>query len=740
MLQKEKSTTRSSRSDTSRSKPPTQAQGLKTPVQFVKGIGPKLGSVFQSRGIETIYDLLFFFPRAYEDRSRITPVRECEEGLRHTVRVRISSSRRVPLRRQRRTMLEARAEDQSGESIRFKWFHAPRSIESQIQAGNWVIATGMIKSFLGNKEMIHPELTFDSKDGSSKSARSFSSQSQNYNTGRIVPIYPELEGIPTRTFRKVLWNALQAYQRMIHEDLPHWLIEKHQLPSLKDALKQIHFPDQAVESFLEFDSPYHHRVIYEEFLKFELLVLLQRLNLRKSKAPKIPLGPAAQTIESFKAKLPFQLTDAQEQAVDSILKEISEPRPMNRLIQGDVGSGKTVVCFLIAVSILAQGHQVCLMAPTEILAEQHYQNALKLLHPEVTVELLTGKTTKKNQERIIGKLKAGEKVLLIGTHALIENPVQFHSLALVMIDEQHRFGVNQRKKLREKGGSLTPHTLVLTATPIPRTLSLTVYGDLSVTSIRELPPGRKPVQSQFANTKRAIREVYQKVAQEIQRGRQAYFIFPLVEESEAEGFTELKAAVDQANRLQEEVFPEFKVGLMHGQLKPDEKSKVMRQFKASETQILVSTTVVEVGVDVPNATVMVIENAERFGLSQLHQLRGRVGRGEHQSYCFFIGAERLSEVALERLKIMEKTSNGFDIAEADLKIRGPGEFLGTRQSGSLPFKVADIIRDQNWLLKARDDATDILKNDPTFERISHLPLRNYFQNDGKEKLHQLMTS
>ncbi len=725
MLPKDQLTTKSSRFDSS-----NRIEGTFTPVQFVRGVGPKLGSIFESRGIKTVQDLMFFFPRAYEDRSKSVAISDLQEGIKQTVKVRISSAKRIPLRRQRRTMFEARAEDESGESIRFKWFHSPRGIENQLKAGVELTASGTVKSFMGNKEMIHPELSFQPGRFAG----------EDYNTGRIVPIYSELDGIPTRTFRKVLWNAMQQYGNTILEDLPEWIVQKHELPSLQCSLSKIHFPEGDVSQHLEFASSYHHRVIYEEFFKFEILVLLQRLNLRKESARFLSLTRSAAIVEKQIEKLPFTLTSAQNKAIESILKEISDERPMNRLIQGDVGSGKTVVCFLSALAALEQNFQVCLMAPTEILAEQHFHNALKLFGTDFNVALLTGKTPQKERDRLNQRIQSGEALFLIGTHALIEDPVQFKELILVMIDEQHRFGVNQRKKLREKGGRKAPHTLVLTATPIPRTLSLTVYGDLSVTSIRELPPGRKPIESFFVKGKRSTRQAYQRIHDELSKGRQAYFIFPLVNESEAEGFTDLKSAIQEKERLQEEVFPDFKVGLLHGQLNSKEKSKIMGQFKNNHIQILVSTTVVEVGVDVPNATIMTIEHSDRFGLSQLHQLRGRVGRGEHQSYCFLMASERISETATERLKVMEKTQNGFEIAEADLRIRGPGEFLGTRQSGALPFKVGDILRDQAWLSRARDDATDILKNDPDFKKISNIPLRNYFEREGKNKLHQLMTS
>jgi ATP-dependent DNA helicase RecG len=443
--------------------------------------------------------------------------------------------------------------------------------------------------------------------------------------------------------------------------------------------------------------------------------------------------------------LPFELTGDQKRAVAEILSDLAKPSPMNRLIQGDVGSGKTAVAFLSAGAVLAEGGQCALMAPTEILAEQHFKNAAKLFAGKLNVALLTGKTPQSERGPLLSRLSAGEPMLLIGTHALLEDPVIFKNLAYIMIDEQHRFGVEQRRTLKNKGvrrgrdRELQPHVLILTATPIPRTLALTAYGDLAVSTIREMPPGRTPVKTHVVRGD-ARMHAYEKIRGELREGHQAYFIYPLVNDSEAEGFTSLKSAVAEAERLGREVFPEFKVGLLHGQMRPDQKAHVMEAFQRNEIQLLVSTTVVEVGVDVPNATVMVIEHAERFGLSQLLQLRGRVGRGSHQSFCFLFAAMRTGETTTLRLEVLEETNDGFKIAEADLEIRGPGEFLGTRQAGGLPFRLAHLVRDREWLLKARDDAQLLLKNDPDLELIEHLPLRRYYEREGSLQFERLKTS
>jgi ATP-dependent DNA helicase RecG len=388
------------------------------------------------------------------------------------------------------------------------------------------------------------------------------------------------------------------------------------------------------------------------------------------------------------------------------------------------------------------------MAPTEILAEQHYKNAIKLFGGKLNVALLTGKTPTSERNALFPRLAAGEPILLIGTHAVLEDPVVFKNLCYTLIDEQHRFGVEQRRTLRQKGtrkdpatgGMILPHNLILTATPIPRTLALTAYGDLAVTSITELPPGRTPILTKLVKDKAEQAKAYQTIRDELKAGHQAYFIYPLVNDSEAEGFTQLKSAVAEAENLQHEIFPEYKVGLLHGQMRPDEKAKIMDQFQRKEIHILVSTTVVEVGVDVPNATIMVIEHAERFGLSQLHQLRGRVGRGAKQSYCFLFTHAKTGEVTSMRLDVLEKTNDGFKIAEADLEIRGPGEFLGTRQSGGLPFRMAHLVRDREWLLKARDDASELLKTDPELVLPEHLPLRRYYEREGNTQFERLKTS
>ena len=721
-------------STTTSSKSPTSSRESDTPIQFVKGVGPRLAAVFLSRGIAHVRDLLFFFPRAYEDRSKFKKVSELKEGDTATVAVQVVSSRKIPLRTKQRSMLEARVSDESG-VLSLKWFYAPHGLEKSFVPGTQLMVTGAVKAYQGRPEMIHPEITWNTA-------------AAEHNVGRVVPIYVEIEGIPTRQLRKILYEALEKFSGTLTEDIPDTYLQKHRLPSLAEAVRAIHFPTEESPELLEFNTPSHWRLIYEEFLKFEYLILRQRLRMEKEMASSFGAESAKAAVQSLEKLLPFQLTGDQKKAIDDILSDFTEPHPMNRLIQGDVGSGKTAVAFLTSGLVLAEGGQAALMAPTEILAEQHYKNAVKLFGGRLNVAILTGKTTQSERTALLGRLSAGEPILLIGTHALIEDPVEFGNLAFVMIDEQHRFGVEQRRALRQKGTrtdsktgrKIFPHSLILTATPIPRTLALTAYGDLSVTSIKEMPPGRTPVKTTVCRDNSQKSRAYERIRQELKAGHQAYFIFPLVNESEAEGFTHLKSAVAEADRLAKDVFAEFKVGLLHGQMKSDEKAEVMDRYKRGELHILVSTTVVEVGVDVPNSTVIAIEHAERFGLSQLHQLRGRVGRGAAQSYCFLFAHPHVGETTAQRLEVLEQTGDGFKIAEADLEIRGPGEFLGTRQSGGLPFRLANLVRDQQWLFKARDDATELLKIDPDLNFPDHSRLRRYYEREGILQFERLKTS
>ncbi|HHP7244091.1 MAG TPA: ATP-dependent DNA helicase RecG, partial [Elainellaceae cyanobacterium] len=494
----------------------------------------------------------------------------------------------------------------------------------------------------------------------------------------------------------------------LQDPLPAKLREKYELVGIQEAIAHIHFPPDGDALELA-----RRRLIFDEFFYLQLGLLRRRLNQRQQQT-KAVLAPTGHLIDQFYQVIPFELTGAQRRVVNDILNDLHNPVPMNRLVQGDVGSGKTVVAVVAILAAIQSGYQAALMAPTEVLAEQHYRklvNWFNLLH--LPVELLTGSTKTSKRKQIHGELNTGELPLLVGTHALIEDPVRFHQLGLVVIDEQHRFGVEQRARLQQKGDH--PHVLTMTATPIPRTLALTLHGDLDVSQIDELPPGRKPVQTTILSA-RDRAHAYDLIRREIAQGRQVYVVLPLVEDSEK---LDLRSAIDEYQRLQETVFPEFKVGLLHGRMTSAEKDRAIAQFHANDTQILVSTTVVEVGVDVPNATVMLIEHAERFGLSQLHQLRGRVGRGADQAFCLLMSSSK-TETARQRLKVLEQSQDGFFISEMDMRFRGPGEVLGRRQSGLPDFALASLVDDQDVLGLARDAAEVILDQDPQLESSSLL--------------------
>ena len=703
--------------------PSFNSNPLETPVQFIKGVGPKLAAVFKSRDIETLKDLLYFFPRKYEDRSQLTLLKDIQEGGTSSLKLTARQHGFRPLGGRFSKLFEVKAQDANGQWISLKWFRVFKGFEKKFEPGTEFIATGTMKVFGSGREMVHPEIQFDIED--------------DLHVGRIVPVYTEIDGIPTKTLRKVLDTALEMGKRFLKEELPTSALAKHNLPSLSVAIQQAHFPDTNHQPAID-------RLIYEEFFKFEFHVLAQRMNLQKEKGHLLLLPELQKSLATLLPKLPFELTRGQQQSLFDIVKDLSSGHPMNRLLQGDVGAGKTAVALLAVLATMdqksesGQHYQTAIMAPTEILAEQHYNNALKIFGPNTPVKLLVGKTPASERKAIQALLDTGKPCLLIGTHALIEEPVKFSNLALVIIDEQHRFGVEQRKKLREKS-NIQPHTLIMTATPIPRTLALTAYGDLEVSLIRERPPGRTPIKTHLIRSSETAK-MNDFIRKQLNEGRQAYFIFPLVQDSEEEGFTHLTSAISAAETLANDTFPEFNVGILHGKLSGKEKAAIMDRFRANEVQILVSTTVVEVGVDVPNATVMVIEHAERFGLSQLHQLRGRIGRGAHASTCFLKTGRPPHLPTPERLEVMCETEDGFKIAEADLELRGPGEFLGTRQSGSLPFKIANLVRDQEWLGKAREDVLELLKTDPELKLPENAPFKGYLANSGRTESAHFKTS
>lgn len=677
---------------------------LETNVQYIKGVGPKLGALLSKRGIDTVRDLLHYYPRAYEDRRAVRNIATLKLDDVVSLKAQIAKVSAIPMGKSQRKIYDIVVRDSSGQ-IHCKFFRVPyRGYFERFPVGKEVRLTGKVIAYRGRLEFHHPDL------------RDIESEEEIQDD--LIPIYVEIENMSSARIYRLIQGVIAqlAPEAWGVEKFPATVLERYRLLPRKEALLQLHRPPvELSQDFSNLKSQAHRRIIFEEFFWLELYLAAKKTGLKKEKG--IALQPRPGNLEVLKKSLPFELTNAQKKAFLEIAQDLEKPHPMHRLVQGDVGSGKTLVAFMAAVSVYDNGYQSCLMAPTEILAEQHFKNAQKILEPlGLKVDLLTGKSKTSERKEIFERLKAGQTHFLIGTHALIEDEVQFNNLALVIIDEQHRFGVEQRAKLKNKGRS--PHFLVFTATPIPRTLAMTVYGDLEVSLIDEMPPGRSPIQTRVIYEKKRP-EALKFMHEQVKKGRQAYVVYPLVEESEK---IDLKNAVDEMQKLQEQ-FPDIKVGLMYGKMKPAEKDEIMNQFRQGEIQVLVSTTVIEVGVDVPNANLMIIEHAERFGLSQLHQLRGRVGRGTHKSFCVLIMGYAVSEEGKARTQMMEQTTDGFKIAEFDLEMRGPGEFLGTRQSGLPGFQMANLVRDILILQEARSAAFDILKYDPQLKNPENKRLR-----------------
>lgn len=714
------STTTSLKSGTSKSKSSIPL-GLETPIQFIKGVGPKLAALLELKGIKTVRDAVFYFPRDYQDRSTLRQIASLKKGDTALIRGKVVGYSFVPIRSLKRPLLEARVQDATG-LIGLKWFAYNRAyMETKLRDLPTIVAYGTVSEFGSRIGMVHADVEWDADPG------------ENPQTGGILPLYSETEGLTQKALRKIVAQALEIGAAKVSDELPEHVRRDHKLVPIIQAIKALHSPPKgaSIEALRAFNTPEQRRLIFDELFKFEWVVGRRRLNMRREQTKAYPLEAGNQLLEELKKRLPFELTQDQLTATQKIFEDLAQDKPMNRLLQGDVGCGKTLVALAASLPVVAGGGQVAIMAPTEILADQHLVNARRYIEGLVApgglfglnVALLTGSTTKARREEILAGLAAGEIHVLIGTHALIEDPVRFRELGLVVVDEQHRFGVDQRMKLRNKGRH--PHVLSLTATPIPRTLALTAYGDLDVSIIRQMPKGRPEIYTSIVKGE-GRHEAMDMVKRELAKGRQAYIIYPLVGESEK---IDLANAVTGAEELANGELKGFRVGLLHGRMKPQEKADVMDAFKRGEVQALVSTTVVEVGVDVPNSTVLIIEHAERFGLSQLHQLRGRIGRGTETSYCFLMTGGGATQ-AYERLQAMEETRDGFKLAELDLQIRGPGEFLGTRQSGELQFQYADLVRDQLILHEARQSAFAILKNDPELELPDHAPLRAYMQRAG----------
>ncbi len=672
----------------------TMGYKLDTPVQYVKRVGPRRAKVLEAAGIHRAEDLLHYFPFRYEDRTRIRTIDSLRAGEETVIEAIVLLAQNRATARRNFTIFELMVRDATG-AIPVKFFNQPY-LEKVFRRDTRVILFGapQYDSYSGGLQFLNPE--FELIEGESE---------LRLHTGRIVPIYRKVGVVTPRIIRGIVFGLLAGLEETV-DPLPEKLRRAYGFPEQSTALRQIHFPEapaadsvrgELIQQLEERTSPAHRRFAYEEFFRFQLgLHIVRQERGEKSKGRKIVTGK--QVRDRLKQILPFHPTEAQKRVLREIVEDLKKPRPMSRLLQGDVGSGKTIVALQAAAVVIENGYQTALMAPTEILAEQHYATVSRYLRAvPYRVALLTGSVRGRDRKEILGRLEAGEIDLIVGTHALLESPVKFQELGLAVIDEQHRFGVLQRSRLMEKANE--PDTLVMTATPIPRSLALTVYGDLDVSIIDELPPGRKPVRTVIKSDRNRA-EVYEALGRELAAGRQAYVVYPLIEESEK---VDLRAASEMAEVLQRE-FPAHRVGLLHGRMSAQEKDAVMQEFKEERLQLLVATTVIEVGIDVPGATVMVIEHAERFGLSQLHQLRGRIGRGNQGGLCILIVERARSREAYERLEIMRRTNDGFKIAEKDLEIRGPGQFVGTRQSGVPEFVFAHLVRDRKLLELARRDA------------------------------------
>lgn len=666
---------------------------LNKDIQYVKGIGPKKSQKLNKLNIFTLKDLLYYFPRQFEDRNNLKKIIQLGNNEKATIKVVIAGvSTSSPRKGMDITKVDVR--DETGYA-KLVFFNQPY-IKNTFKCGDTILVFGKIK-----KEFKNVELSCCEVEHLTNSPK---------NTCKVMPIYPLTYGVSNKEIISIIKNVLSDKELKIQEYLPQRIIEKYKLCSIDYAVRNIHSPSskEALKIAL-------YRIVFEEFLILQLGLFMFKNGANEAEGIKFE---ESKKLNSILKSLPFKLTGAQDRALSEIIDDMQCENAMNRLVQGDVGSGKTVVALLALANCVLNGYQGALMAPTEILAEQHYISLTETLEAfGIKVELLVGSLTKKQKQKVLEKVKNNEVDILIGTHALIEDKVKFDNLGLVITDEQHRFGVRQRSKLSEKGEN--PHILVMTATPIPRTLALILYGDLDISIIDELPPGRQPIETIAVDKSKRDRAYNSLVRKEVEKGRQVYIVCPLVEESEA---IEAKAAVELVEELRLEYFTDLRVGLLHGKMKGSEKDTIMKSFKNKEIDILVSTTVIEVGVNVPNATLMIIENAERFGLAQLHQLRGRVGRGKHKSYCILIYASK-SDICTQRMSIMQETNDGFKISEKDLEIRGPGEFFGTRQHGLPELKVANIFKHMKILKLAQQEARYIVCEDHKLQNLENKILK-----------------
>jgi len=674
-------------------------------VRYVKGVGPKISVLLERKNLRTVEDMIYFLPRKYEDRRVVRSISATRPGVKETIVGEVQSAHIRPYRRKK--VFEVQVADGTG-ALTAKWFHGNYPFLKKIfEKGKRVIFTGEIKGFLFEKEMIHPDFEVLEQD-----------DDHLLHFKRIVPIYSETEGLGQKNLRRIMKHVVDDFTGYVLSPMPEDILKRQGLQDMHQAIRTVHFPeeDSDVDALNVMKSEAHRRVIFDEFFFFELGMALRKKGTLLHAG--IPLASKDKGLKTFFQRLPYELTAAQCRVIGEITGDMEKAVPMHRLLQGDVGCGKTVVSMAAMIVACENGCQAAMMAPTEILAEQHHRNIANWASAQgLKTAILTGSLKAADRKEVYSGIERGAVDIIVGTHALIQEGVKFHKLGLAIVDEQHRFGVIQRALLREKG--IHPHVLVMTATPIPRTLAMTVYGDLDVSVIDEMPPGKKPVKTRIFYEKERQR-VYDIIRKEMLKGNQVFIVYPLVEESEN---IDLRDATRMAEHLQKDVYPEFEVGLIHGRMKIREKDGVMDRFLAKDIHLLVSTTVIEVGIDIPQASLMVIEHAERFGLAQLHQLRGRVGRGDIPSHCILMSSHPASDLSATRLRVMEETTDGFRIAEEDLAIRGPGEFLGTRQSGLPDFRVANILRDGRILNDARQEAFRLIDRDAYLERPEHRLLK-----------------
>ena len=704
---------------------PQRQYSLDDSLQYIKGVGPKRALLLEKLGLMCIEDCLFFLPFRYEDRTLVKKIADLVPGERVTFtgEIMLAETQRIG---RRRKILEMHIQDETG-TTSAKWFRFREPyMAEKFPVGSRVILSGKpeINRYLGSGlEIIHPDMEVISVK-----------ENETPEIGKLIPVYHSTEGLHVKTLRTILKRVVETHAFLVNEILPDEIIRRHKFPSRSEALHQVHLPanDISAKDLDHFRTPAQRRLIFEEFFLIQVGLAFKRQRIQKTVRSGRAFKTRGPLIGKFMKLLKFELTQAQKRILGEIMDDLEQDKPMNRLVQGDVGSGKTVAAVICLLTAVENKSQCAFMVPTEILAEQHFLNIRPYCQQlGVSIELVTSALPAKEKKIIQQKIQEGNIQIVIGTHALIQKTIQFKNLGLAIIDEQHRFGVLQREAIGKKGGH--PHILVMTATPIPRSLALTLYGEMDVSFLDEFPPGRQPIATQlFFEPKRD--QAYAILREEADKGRQVFVVCPLIEESEV---LDLKTAIEVQETLQNQLFPDLTICLLHGKMKKEERQRIMADFLAGKINVLVATTVIEVGIDVPNATLMIIEHAERFGLSQLHQLRGRVGRGRHASQCLLIATPSLSEEGKARLEAIQKSNDGFVIAEEDLKIRGPGDFMGTRQSGMPILRVANLIRDIKILEAARKEAFKLLDHDPRLENPRHQNLKQTMQKYLGDKLNLL---